>query len=122
MRKRINIANIVLGLCLFASISSYGQELSFNVEKYQPTEFDYMFEIQNKNFEKVTLDCQSFINGLDFRNDKNEQIALFMLDIAECEDIHHRIKSIQSENKMACIDLDFSRRLYDVKESDESCI
>jgi len=109
MRKLIGL------LLLTLSISINASTLDIQVEDYLETDFDFMFEIENKNFNKVVLDCQSFINGVNLYGDKDEH-AVLVLDIGECEDIHFAIIEGMKNSSPVCLSLDFDNRAYKVSE------
>jgi len=109
MRKLIGLLTL-----LFVSLTQ-ASTLDVQVENYINTDFDYMFEIKNKNFKKVVLDCQSFINGVNLYGDQDEH-AVLVLDIGECEHIHFSIIEAMEKESPVCLSLDFDNRAYQVKE------
>jgi hypothetical protein len=110
MRKLIGLL-VFMGLSISVSAST----LDIQVENYLETDFDFMFEIQNKNFDKVVLDCQSFINGVNLYGEGGEH-AVLVLDIGECEDIHFSIIEGMQNDSPVCLSLDFNNRAYKVSE------
>ena len=106
----------LIGLLLFVfTLSTHASTLDIQVEDYLDTDFDFMFEIQNKNFERVILDCQSFINGVNLYNEDGDH-AVLVLDIGECEDIHFAIVDGIKNDGPVCLSLDFNNRAYKVRE------
>ncbi|WP_155897213.1 hypothetical protein [Bacteriovorax sp. BSW11_IV] len=121
MRKLINFKTLPLLFTLLLSTNAFAAGLNLKVDDYRPTDFEYMFEIQNSKFSKVILDCQSFINEVRFYQDSSTVLGSFMLDIQECEDIHFSIVELKEKGKTSCLRLDFDNQTYDVDEADKSC-
>lgn len=121
MRKLINFRTLILLFTLLFTGNTLAYDLNIKVDKYTPTDFEYMFKISNSKYSKIILDCQSFINEIRFYKDDATMLGNFMLDIQECEEIHFSIIELQDAGKKSCLKLDFDRAIYAVTESDESC-
>lgn len=109
MRKTIGL------MTLLFSLSTLAQVQSIQVEEYLSTDMDFIFEISNKNYEKVVLDCQGFINGVNLY-DHHGRHDLLILDIGECEDIHVQIVQGLEKEAPVCLKVDLDRRAYQVTE------
>ncbi len=74
---------------------------------------DFIFIIENNYFERVTLDCQGFINGVYLKHHNGSEQTL-VLDIGECEDIHRKIITNLRNDSPSCLFVDLERRRYDL--------
>lgn len=71
------------------------------------------FDLTTNHANPVTLDCQSFIQGLYLG--PRETTDIIMLDAWECEELHRRIDSSLRDRKRHCLDVE------DVIRSDYRC-
>jgi hypothetical protein len=71
------------------------------------------FILKTQLEEKVTLDCQSFMNGIYIG--PRDGGLFFMLDASECESLYNNIKSSLGKFKKHCIDIEGTVK------SDEAC-
>ena len=99
--------------CLLILTSLNTLAVDVYIEDYLTTDMDYVFEMKDSQFEKVTLDCQSFINGVNFYED-GKIAATFILDLGECEDIHYKIYTLREDGKLPILSLDFDNREYQI--------
>jgi hypothetical protein len=72
---------------------------------YLSTDMDYIFEIKTTKFEKVTLDCQSFFNGINFYENGEVKHNIY-LEMFECEEMNQFFKDSKAENLPVCLGLD----------------
>lgn len=90
------------------------------------TNFDVMFELKSsKKFDRVVLDCQSFIHGLNFYKQNTEgKIDIFFkfyLDSNECLEIYQFIDESLTNRKHACIELDSYSNEYYLSNEYKDC-
>ena len=72
-----------------------------------PLENTYaMFEVKTPKFEKVILDCQSFINGMSFYNDQKKVYDIRMVDYETCKNVYDFISQSKSDKLDVCIEID----------------
>ncbi len=69
------------------------------------TDMDYVFEVKTNKFDKVILDCQSFITGMNFSNAGVLDSDIY-LDMFQCEEMVNFLKDSKSDNLPVCIGLD----------------
>lgn len=97
---------------MFLMTSAFGFELRVSGMSLEP-EMQQSFELQTNHSKPVTLDCQSFLQGL-YLGPRNSTV-LIMLEAWECEELFHRIDdSLQGEHAH-CLDVE------GVIRSDYSC-
>lgn len=104
-----------IGLILFSLISTctLASTISINVEEYLHTDMDFIFEIKNKNYKNVFVDCQGFLNNLrvdNFDDSKN----ILHISHEDCEYIHEEIYTNIQESNSACLKIDFERQAFGV--------
>jgi hypothetical protein len=63
------------------------------------------FEITTPKYEKVILDCQSFINGMTFYNNKKTEREIKMVDYGTCEDVYDFISQSIQDKKSVCMEI-----------------
>jgi hypothetical protein len=79
---------------------------------------DYMFLIKSEGYDKVILDCQSFINGLNlFKNDEKKVFTL--PSYGHCISIHKQILTNVKEESPSCIKI--NSELGEIAVINESC-
>ncbi|MDO9183308.1 MAG: hypothetical protein Q7U04_12920 [Bacteriovorax sp.] len=64
------------------------------------------YEVITNKFEKVVLDCQGFINGMRFYNDKKLIREIRMVDYGTCEYLYDFINQSQKDNKAVCMEIE----------------
>lgn len=95
---------IVMYFILFTSLSTFGYELS--IDSIEKTDLDYVYSLENQEFESVLLDCQSFLNGVFFI-EAGDIIASFYLDEMSCFYIKNKIEEVIKNNGSPLLGLDF---------------
>lgn len=87
----------------FLVTSALGFELKVSGMMLEP-EMNQSFELQTNHTNAVTLDCQSFLQGLYLgpRNSTN----IIMLDAWECEELFHRIDGSLKADRPHCLDVE----------------
>ncbi len=93
--------------------SVYSQVYHIDVEEFKRTDMEYIFEIVNRDFEKVTVDCQGFINMVALEHYSGDKENL-ILDVTECEDILFKIYENTLENIPSCLMTNLDQRRYSV--------
>lgn len=102
MKKMI----ILIGL-IFTVSATAGSIQKMTVTDLLPVEDMYAsFEIVTPKYEKVVLDCQSFINGMNFY--KNQKIihSIRMVDYDTCGNVHDFIGQSIQQNKAICMEIE----------------
>lgn len=99
----------ILVILLVLVLSSFAFAVEIRVEDMTLVEgLDRSFVLKTSLPDKVVLDCQSFIQGLNIGTEN-----LFLLDPDECEGLQDRIFSTISETKQHCLEVeDFIRADY----------
>ncbi|EPZ49798.1 hypothetical protein M902_0454 [Bacteriovorax sp. BAL6_X] len=95
---------IILALILtILSWSALAGVKTIEVEAYFKTDMDFMFSIKNKRYDKVILDCQGFINGLNLYSSRGHDIFT-LPGYGHCMAIHNEIiKNIKNEKKSCLV-------------------
>jgi len=74
---------------------------------------DSSYVLKTLPFLKVSLDCQSFVQGLTLG--EHPGLNFILMEPSECEDLLNRIKNSLASEEEHCLDLD------EVIHSDYSC-
>lgn len=89
--------------------------LTLKAETYQrvpitglaPVENMYAsFKIITSKFDKVILDCQSFINGMTFYQRKKIVREIKMINYTDCSDIHDFIEQSELNKQPICMEIE----------------
>jgi hypothetical protein len=110
--------SFLLGILGPISFNLYSSEL-MRMRDYKKTDFDYMYEVKVDAYSKVILDCQGFIKGMNFYQEKKLEQIVYM-DEEECDQSNEFLKDSIENQRPVCIELDtdehtilFSRKIED---------
>ncbi|MEH0862032.1 hypothetical protein [Halobacteriovorax sp. DPLXC-1] len=92
---------LALTLGLMAWTASAGIT-TIDVESYHRTDMDFMFLIKNKKYDKIVLDCQGFINGLNLYSTRGHDIFT-LPGYGHCMAIHNEIIKNIKAKKSSCL-------------------
>lgn len=91
------------------------------VKSIRPTGFEAMFDlVGTKNFDKVTLDCQSFIHGVSFYKNTH-LIKHFYLEVEECSDLYGLLRDRSEQEVVSCLRLSETPRSVGITDDLEDC-
>lgn len=94
---------------------------SLIVKSLKPTELEAMFElVGTKSYDKVVLDCQSFIHGVSFYKNTH-LIKHFYLEVEECSDLYGLLRDRSEQEIMSCLRLSEGPRNVGVTDDLEGC-
>ena len=116
MKKMI----LMVGLLMSITTVSAGEMVRMPMQDFLPTDMDYMFEVKTTKFDKVILDCQSFITGISFSNGGVVKSNIF-LDIYMCEDLKNFLEESKREDLPVCIGLDHENQELEISREVEEC-
>lgn len=97
--------SFLLFCALFSATTSFAGSTKVLMLDYVGTDMDRMFEIKTSQYDKVILDCQSFIQGMTFYN-KGEVVHNFYIDSYECEGAHDYLQSAKDQNIAICFEIE----------------
>ena len=112
---------VLVGLLMSVStVASAGEIIKMPMQDYFATpEMDYVYEIKTNKFDKVLLDCQSFITGISFHNNGVQKSNVY-LDMFMCEELIQYLSESKRDNLPVCIGLDDeAQEIYITRETDE---
>lgn len=64
------------------------------------------FEIVTPKYEKIILDCQSFINGMNFYNNKKIVREIKMINYTDCNNVYDFISQSQEAKQPVCMEIE----------------
>jgi hypothetical protein len=119
MKKMIVLIGIILSVTTNARA---GDIVKMPMESYTPVAgFDYIFKVKTTKFDKVILDCQSFITGIDFSNGGILKSHV-PLDMFSCEDMVSFLNESKANNQAVCMGLDIENSLlYMSHDAGDEC-
>lgn len=103
--------------------------LSIKAETYQRTPVlglrpvDNMyasFEILTPKYEKIILDCQSYINGMTFYNNKEIVREIKMVNYSDCSNVYNFISQSQQDDKSVCMEIEEEGNSLNLSNDEES--
>lgn len=91
------------------------------VKSVKPTQFEAMFDLEgSKSYDKITLDCQSFIHGVAFYQ-KTHLIKHFYLEVEECSDLYSLLRDRGEQEVTSCLRLIDGPRSVGVTDDLSDC-
>ena len=92
--------------------------ISIPVADVLRTELEAVFELDTEEvFSKVTLDCQSFLHGINIYDEDDHNLLQFYLYQPECHEVLNFVWSRKDTGKHSCIKLDLDKSAYELLES-----
>jgi len=67
---------------------------------------DYSFEIKTSKYDKVILDCQSFVTGMNFYKNKKLVHGIYLDAYSDCPDMHTFITHSLTEKMPVCLEIE----------------
>lgn len=111
--------SVMVGLFFLSTVAIAGEINKMPMVDYLQTDMDYVFEIKTTKFDKVILDCQSFITGISFSNEGVMKHNIY-LDMFECEDMVNFFNESKRDSLPVCIGVDEEyNELYISRETDK---
>lgn len=101
---------IITMLLSLTSVFAY----DIQIENYYRTNMDYIFVIEDHNYERITLDCQGFINNVKIEQ-LNGTVDFFQLGYGECGEIHNQIMKNIANKLPVCLQLYMDSSSWRVK-------
>jgi hypothetical protein len=87
---------------------------------YIPVEhMNYAFEVKTSKFEKVILDCQSFITGMNFYNNKKVVHSIYLDAYGDCQNMHNFLMESKNSNIPVCLEVEGESRTLTVSNEDD---
>ncbi len=119
MKNVISMIGLLVSLTVVASA---GEVQKMSMLDFLSTDMDYVFEVKTTKFDKVILDCQSFITGMSFSNGGVEKSNIF-LDIYECGEVMTYLEESKRDNLPVCLGLDSKNSEIMISRDDvDTCI
>lgn len=104
-----------------SSVSMAGEVIKMPMKELLSTEMDYVFEIKTTKFDKVILDCQSFITGMSFSNGGVQKSNIY-LDMFVCDEMVNFLQDSKKSGEPVCIGLDDENNQLVMSRETDSCI
>jgi hypothetical protein len=78
------------------------------------------FEVITPKYERVILDCQSFINGMTFYNDKKIVREIKMINYSDCSNVHDFIEQSKQNKKEVCMEIEVESNTLNLSNDEAS--
>lgn len=102
MKKMIILVGFLMSFGLKAE--TYERTL---VESYSPVrDMDHSFEIKSDKFDKVILDCQSFVTGMSFYNNNKLVHGIYLDAYSDCPNMHNFITESIADHQPVCLEIE----------------
>ena len=82
---------------------------------------DFAFEVKTNTFQKVILDCQSFVTGMNFYNDKKLVHSIYLDAYGDCQNMYTFISDSLKEKKAVCLQIEGSTNSMTVSNEAGDC-
>lgn len=99
---------------LFLSANLYAQTFYIDIEEFNRTQMEFVMEIVDRDYERVMLDCQGFINMVSIEHYDGRRNNL-VLDIGECPQIFRSIQKNINNNLPSCLETNLDNRTFNVQ-------
>lgn len=104
MKKLIFLVGLLGTIGLRAETRERAQVLDYT----QVPNMEYSFEIKTSKFDKVILDCQSFITGMNFYNQDKVVHSIYLDAYSDCPNMHNFINESLNAKKPVCLEVEDS--------------
>ena len=102
VKKVITLVGLLVAFGLKAE--TYERTL---VKGYIPVpNMDYSFEIKTSKYDKVILDCQSFITGMNFYKNKKLVHGIYLDAYSDCPDMNNYITNSLADKMPICLEIE----------------
>ena len=118
MKKMISMIGLLMSMTVVAEASEL---IKMPMQDLISTDMDYVFEVKTNKFDKVVLDCQSFITGMSFSNGGVMKSDIY-LDMFMCEEMVTFLQESKRDNLPVCIGLDVEYNELMISREVEECI
>lgn len=112
----------MIGLMLSMTVvAQAGELIKMPMLDLVSTDMDYVFEVKTNKFDKVILDCQSFITGMSFSNSGDVKSNIY-LDMFMCEEMVTFLQESKRDKLPVCIGLDTEYQSLEISREVDECI
>lgn len=118
MKKMISMIGLLMSMTVVATA---GELIKMPMQDLVSTDMDYVFEVKTNKFDKVVLDCQSFITGMSFANGGVEKNNVY-LDMFMCEEMVNFLQESKRDQLPVCIGLDTDYNELVISRETDECI
>lgn len=78
------------------------------------------FEVLTPKYDKVILDCQSFINGMTFYNNMKVVHDVRMVNYDDCNNVYDFISQSRAANKPICLEIEVQSNVINLSNDEAS--
>lgn len=111
----------MLGLMIAINIRAEDLERVLLRDYAKVPDMDFSYEISTSAYQKVILDCQSFITGINFYNN-GKVIHSFYLDAyGQCQDAHQFITFSRENHLPVCLEIDSKANQLNLSNDSNDC-
>jgi hypothetical protein len=90
---------------------------------YTPVDhMDFAFEIKTSRYDKVILDCQSFVTGMNFYKDKKVVHSIYLDAYGDCQDMHNYLQQNFTNKVPVCLEVETEKNSLTVSNEAEGCL
>jgi len=92
------------------------------VNDYVPVKnMDFAFEVKTSKFQKVILDCQSFVTGMTFYNNKKVIHSIYLDAYGDCQDMHKFLYESKNQKLPVCLQVEVESNSLTVSNEELDC-
>lgn len=82
---------------------------------------DFAYEVKTSKFDKVILDCQSFITGMTFYNNKKVVHSIYLDAYGDCQDMHTFLNESKNTKTPVCLQVEVESNSLTVSNEEIDC-
>jgi|GEM_PF-775295 len=118
MKKAI----FLLGLSLAFAVQAETIERN-SMQDYKPVaHMDFAFEIKTSRYSRIVLDCQSFVTGMTFYQDKKVIRSIYLDAYGDCQNMHDFLQQSHNDKKPVCLEVETENNTLTVSnEAEDYC-
>jgi hypothetical protein len=112
---------ILLGIFFSFTLKAETYERTL-MQDYKPvTDMDFAFEIKTSRYQKVVLDCQSFITGMTFYKNNKPVHSIYLDAYGDCQNMHTFLQDSFSKKIPVCLEVETENQTLTVSNDGEGC-
>lgn len=112
---------VLVGLMLTFTLKAETLEKSLMLDYTPVTNMDFAFEIKTARYDRVVLDCQSFVTGMNFYKNKKVVHSIYLDAYGDCQNMHEYLQENFKNKVPVCLEVETENNSLTVSNEVEGC-
>ena len=92
------------------------------ITDYSPiASMDFAYEITTPLYDRIVLDCQSFVTGMTFYQNQKVAHSFYLDAYGECQSMHELIVNSREKNVPVCLEVETESKTLNVFNDPNGC-